>query len=204
MVFTALFFGVCWGFMEATLGYLVHLTNLPAISGFLLFPIGCYLMIQAYQTMGRKPVIFYTACVAACVKLTNFFFPAATVQTVINPAMAIMLESLILIILVSGKEGLAVKTRPGFAFQLVFGWRVIYLLYAFLSNLFLGLHNVSQWSGLWISYFLLVEGVGSGIFLLYLLRLKSIPWKVTASRYQIAGRWLIPVLFALSLFLNAA
>jgi len=90
----ALFYGGLWGITEATLGYLLHF--LPCgFSGMFMFPIGFYFMFNAYKATGSQRTIIYTAFIAAAIKLTDLFVPLRTPMTAINPAISIILESLV-------------------------------------------------------------------------------------------------------------
>ncbi|MBU4445137.1 hypothetical protein KJ656_08665 [bacterium] len=89
-----LFYGGLWGITEATLGYLLHF--LPCgFSGMFMFPIGFYFMFNAFKTTGKQSTIFYTALIAAAIKLTDLFVPLRTAMTAINPAISIIFESLV-------------------------------------------------------------------------------------------------------------
>jgi hypothetical protein len=91
--------GGLWGAAEATLGYLLHL--LPCgFSGMLMFPIGVYFMMNVYQASQRHSAIFFTAIIAAGIKLIDLALPTRSPMSVINPAVSILLESLVVIIFV--------------------------------------------------------------------------------------------------------
>jgi len=89
-----LFWGSLWGVAEATLGHLLHNLQIPVLPGTLMLPLGVYFMVRAYISSEKIPVIFLTAVVAASAKLIDFFFPAHSPAVVINPALAILSESL--------------------------------------------------------------------------------------------------------------
>jgi len=89
-----LFYGGLWGITEATLGYLLHF--LPnGFSGMFMFPIGFYFMFNAFKMTGQQRTIFYTALIAAAIKLTDLIVPLRTAMTAINPAISIIFESLV-------------------------------------------------------------------------------------------------------------
>ncbi|MEA3500729.1 MAG: hypothetical protein U9R41_06920 [Candidatus Marinimicrobia bacterium] len=93
-ILTILFFGGLWGIIEATLGYLVHFlpTGFP---GMIMFPIAFYFMFTSYKSTGKQSTIFYTALVASMIKLSDLFIPLRSAMFAINPAVSILLESLI-------------------------------------------------------------------------------------------------------------
>ena len=90
----ALFWGSLWGIWEATAGQLVHLVRIPGLPGFIMFPAAFFFMSRAFARSGRAESIFLAACVAAGIKLFDLFIPGELVQAVVNPAQAILLESL--------------------------------------------------------------------------------------------------------------
>jgi hypothetical protein len=94
-----LFYGAAWGVVEATLGYLLHLlrrvTPLPGLTGYILFPIGFFLMLAAFRATGRPIVPVLVATVAAGVKLAGVALPQVQWIFVGNPAISIVLEGLV-------------------------------------------------------------------------------------------------------------
>jgi hypothetical protein len=87
--------GSLWGIWEATAGHVIHLTRVPGLPGFIMFPAAFYFMSRAFVRSGRYQSIFLAACVAAGLKLFDIFIPGQNIQAVINPAQAILLESLV-------------------------------------------------------------------------------------------------------------
>lgn len=91
-----LFYGAAWGFVEATLGYLLHLlrrvTPLPGLTGYILFPIGFFLMLAAFRASGRPVAPLLVASVAAAIKLASVALPQVQWIFVGNPAISIVLE----------------------------------------------------------------------------------------------------------------
>jgi hypothetical protein len=93
-----LFWGSLWGVAEATLGHLLHTLRIPILPGALMFPLGVYFMVRAYMSSGKISFIFLTSLVAASTKLFDFFLPAQNLASVINPALAILSESLLVML----------------------------------------------------------------------------------------------------------
>jgi len=91
---SALFWGSIWGIWEATAGYFIHLTHIPGLPGFVMFPAAFYFMSRAFVRSGKHETIFLAACVASGLKLLDLFIPGQNIQGVVNPAQAILLESL--------------------------------------------------------------------------------------------------------------
>jgi len=97
----AMLWGALWGLSEATLGYILHTLRIPGLAGFVMFPIGIFFMLKAYQDSKNLSVIFSTAVVAAAIKLSNLLLPGTYTLDVLKPAIAIMTESLAVIFLLS-------------------------------------------------------------------------------------------------------
>jgi hypothetical protein len=94
-----MFWGALWGLSEATLGHILHIVRIPGLAGFVMFPVGIFFMLKAYQDSKNLRVIFSTAVVAAAIKLSNLLLPGTYALDVLKPAMAIMTESLAVIVL---------------------------------------------------------------------------------------------------------
>ena len=89
-----LVFGGLWGACEATLGYLLHFLPI-GFSGMIMFSIGFYFMFNAFKITGKQSAIFYTALIAAGIKSMDMLLPGMAVVRVVNPAVSIVLESLV-------------------------------------------------------------------------------------------------------------
>lgn len=107
-----LFYGGLWGLAEATLGYLLHF--LPTgIAGMIMFPVAFYFMFNLYKTTGIQSAVLMAGCVAAGIKLTGLAIPLPSLMSVINPAISILLESLVIFAFVkstTNREKAYVKT----------------------------------------------------------------------------------------------
>ena len=97
----ALFWGALWGLSEATLGQILHIVRIPGLAGFVMFPIGIFFMLKAFQDSKNLGVIFSTAVVAATIKLSDLLLPGTYTLDVLRPAIAIITESLAVIFLLS-------------------------------------------------------------------------------------------------------
>ncbi len=89
--------GSFWGITEATVGYLMHLISLftfYGLSGIIMTMIAVYFMRMAYRTTGKVSSIFYVSIVAASIKLFDLALPFLPAAKTINPAIAILSESL--------------------------------------------------------------------------------------------------------------
>jgi hypothetical protein len=96
LIWIPLFWGSFWGLAEATLGHVLHHIPIPGIAGYVMFPIGVFFMVQAFNQSGKLSAIHLTALVAVNIKLLDLFLPARSPFAVINPTVAILCESLVL------------------------------------------------------------------------------------------------------------
>jgi hypothetical protein len=107
----ALFWGSLWGLSEATLGHLLHLLRIPGLAGFVMFPVAVFFMVKAYQDTNKLNMILATSVVAATIKLSDMLFPGISPLDILRPAIAIICESLVVIVLVSSIRILFTRTR---------------------------------------------------------------------------------------------
>ncbi|MDD3094619.1 MAG: hypothetical protein WC372_06420 [Candidatus Neomarinimicrobiota bacterium] len=91
---SVLLFGALWGLAEATLGYLLHF--LPCgFAGLVMFPIGFYMMYNAYRLSGRHSAMLAVALIAALIKTIDLALPLTNIMSVLNPASSILIEGLV-------------------------------------------------------------------------------------------------------------
>jgi len=89
-----LFWGGLWGLAEAVLGHGLHLLRIPGLAGWIMFPVGFWMMRRAFALNGRAVVLAGIPAAAAAVKMADFLLPLSDPFMVINPAAAILLEGL--------------------------------------------------------------------------------------------------------------
>ena len=123
--------GAIWGIFEATVGYLLHL--LPIRIGFLVwYPTAVFFLMSAYQTTRQKTAVLWVAVMASAIKLLNLMLPGR-IDYVINPAVAILLESLAVFIAIYAVERIPWAGNTQGILLLSIGmntfWRVLYLGY---------------------------------------------------------------------------
>lgn len=103
LFFSVLFFGGIWGLLEATLGTFLHLdiigkAGMYACSTTIMLPIAYYLIGLCYKHNGNLRCIAYMGLVASIIKMSLFLFklfiPFAGTQSILMPAMCILIESL--------------------------------------------------------------------------------------------------------------
>ena len=90
-----LVFGSIWGFLEATLGGFLHMIIFPN-KGAIMGGIGVAIMASALAIYKKPSMLLGIGIIAASFKLLNvwFLFVPITSIHIINPAMAIIFESL--------------------------------------------------------------------------------------------------------------
>ena len=134
LIVTVLMLGGLWGLLEATLGTVLHLDAFDSIvfaSTAVLLPIAYLIMGAAYKETGTARSIIYVGLVAAAIKSVCFFFVPA-VNKVVNPMVAIMLESLLGAVAYKVTKPSKVVSLKSFATFMVFSTvtRVAYVGYS--------------------------------------------------------------------------
>jgi len=120
----SILFGSLWGLSEVTLGYALHYLMIP-LAGFIMFPIGYYFLRQTYKLTNNIGSVFLAGLVTASIKLTNFYFPFILPIRIINPSIAIILETAVVLALFSYGR----KREVGFAgiLGMCLLWRVSFI-----------------------------------------------------------------------------
>lgn len=127
-----IFYGALWGIVEATLGYLVHLTNIS--STFVLLPIAFFFMRQVYKSTGKISSIIVISIISCSIKLLDIF-TGIRLDKVINPAISILLEGCTFAGLVfilkklEEKKNINRVKKYSLIFIMNTVWRVAYCLY---------------------------------------------------------------------------
>jgi len=191
-----IYYGSLWGLAEATAGHVLHLLRIPGLAGFIMFPMGFFLMSRAFSRSGRFLAVFLTSWIAAGIKLADLVLPGADILAVWNPAQAILLEGLTAAALL-----LVLKARRQLAFVTVLlaslSWR---LGHVFLCLLWTGLFhapNLFQAGAAFFYRFLLLDSLINGILLYHLLKIspRYLPERTT--------RFLVKPVLSLSLLVAA-
>jgi len=91
-----LVFGSIWGFLEATLGGYLHMIIFPN-KGAIMAGIGVAIMSSALAIYRKPSILPWIGVVAALFKLLDVWFFAQPITSIhiVNPAMAIIFESLV-------------------------------------------------------------------------------------------------------------
>jgi len=162
---SALLWGSSWALSELTLGHLLHLFGFPGLAGFIMFPIGATMMIRVFKETGSRPAVFGAAALAAGLKLLDLFLPAPNLFTVINPALAILSEGLVV-------SGLVIPMSTGrrrLRRLAVFGaaslvWRPLYAGILLILGFFLSIPSVLDLGQKQLLLFFFLESLGNIIF----------------------------------------
>jgi hypothetical protein len=90
-----IFWAICWGLAEATIGYVLHFVENSA--GIVLYPFGAFCLIKAFSKSGNKVMVpVMVTILAAILKLSNLAFtPSIFHYRVYFPVMAILSEGLV-------------------------------------------------------------------------------------------------------------
>ena len=74
-----IFYGALWGFLEATLGYVLHWIP-TLIAGTIMFPIASVILLRAYNKTKSKSALLYIGLVAATIKSIDLLLPSFSVS----------------------------------------------------------------------------------------------------------------------------
>lgn len=125
---TIIFFGAVWGIIEATIGYVLHFLPIY-IAGTILFPIVSFILYKAYTITKSRSSLLAIGAIAACIKAINFFMPFGSPFKIINPMLSIVLESMMVLVVISLLSKDDVKSKATGFIVASIGWRAMYLLY---------------------------------------------------------------------------
>ena len=161
------FFGAMWGFIEATVGFTLHLLPrllpFPRVAGFVMFPIGLIFMIGAVRSTGRASSALGVASVASALKLASAALPAVSWIFVVNPAIAILSEGLIVVLALQISSFVRLSAgSAAAAFGVSVGWRGLFLLINLTAGITGGI--LSRPAGALLE-FLFLEGAVNGLLI---------------------------------------
>lgn len=161
---TIIFYGAIWGIIEATLGYLLHALPVSIyISGTALFPIVSYILYKVYKQTNSKSALLATGAIAAAIKAVDFFMPFGSPFKIINPMIAIIMEALMVVVVITVINKDDIKSKVAGLAVASIGWRLLFIAYnlgQYLANGY-----VSSYIATWGSFlqFTLVFGLISAI-----------------------------------------
>jgi hypothetical protein len=125
-----IFFGAIWGIIEASIGYLLHALPVSIfISGTVLFPIVSYILYKAYKVTNSKQALLAIGVIAATIKAVDFFMPFGSPFKIINPMIAIIMEALVVLVVITIIDKDDIKSKATGFIAASIGWRLLYLSY---------------------------------------------------------------------------
>ncbi len=195
-----LFYGSIWGILEASLGYALHF--LPAlISGSIMFPLVTFILLRAYANKKSKSDLLWIGVIAAAIKSVNLLMPSFNIWKTINPMICIVLESLMVIAVVSmlNKESIA-KRLVALPLASI-GWNAIYLAYLGVTFLITGTLAIQIASVSALTNYLLINCLFSGILATGVYFIGLMFDKKLSYRF-VGKAWLSIPAFAIALFLT--
>ncbi len=124
-----LFWGGLWGISEATVSYLLHLFA-PGFGWVFYYPLAYAFMYGVYRQSGKAGSILWAAALSAAIKLINLFM-APRIDYVINPAVSILMEGLVMFCAVklTTRQSYPVFNMLAIPAGTSLCWRGFYLLY---------------------------------------------------------------------------
>lgn len=167
-VSSIIFWGAAWGLTEATLGYVLHAFDLK-IGWLFWFPIAFVFLERVYRYSGSTGAVFYSATIASAIKLVDLLLPTR-IDLVINPAVSILLEGLVVFAFLKVKEHnkKIAYFSLGQALTISVSWRILYGLYILLMPV--SFFNVSplKSSETMLRFFLLESTINSLVVYTYI------------------------------------
>mgnify|MGYP000935690943 CR=1 FL=1 len=167
-VSSIIFWGAAWGLTEATLGYVLHAFDLK-IGWLFWFPIAFVFLERVYHYSGSAGAVFYSATIASAIKLVDLLLPTR-IDLVINPAISILLEGLVVFAFLKVKEHnkKIAYFSLGQALTISVSWRILYGLYILLMPV--SFFNVSplKSSETMLRFFLLESTINSLVVYTYI------------------------------------
>jgi hypothetical protein len=162
-----IFFGALWGILEATLGYALQFLP-PLVSGSVMFPIAASLMILTYNHTKSRSSIIYVAMIAASIKSINFFMPGLLPIKTYNPMIAIMLQSLVMVVIIPLFQKKEVSQVLLGLFIIGFSWRLLFLGNIAINNALTGFQFMQLQSFANMINFVFLYGLIEAIFLVFI------------------------------------
>ncbi len=165
-LYVNIFYGAVWGILEATLGYLIHLTNMS--STIILCPLAFFFMNQAYKSTRKIRSIFLISIISASIKLLDLF-TNIRIDKVINPAISILLEGIAfsIMIYIFQKNELKKSSKIISIFAMNTLWRIVYCVYLFFSPSYIYEYSILL-STQKVLDFLIIKNIETSIVLVIL------------------------------------
>ncbi len=150
LISTIIFFGGLWGIVEATIGYVLHI--IPGLSlymsGAVLFAFATFILYKAYAITNSRTSLLLIGGVAAAIKSVNFFLPLFSPFKVINPMLSIIMESLMVVAVISLLNKKSVTQKISGLLIASVGWRLLFFAYTgyqYITTGYVYLENITQY-----------------------------------------------------------
>jgi hypothetical protein len=88
--------GLVWGAAEASVGHILHGIPLPGLAGLVMIPTAILILARVFAETGRPDSIAAASFIAASVKLADLALPGRGPSMAVRPALAILLEGLLI------------------------------------------------------------------------------------------------------------
>ncbi|KQC11950.1 MAG: hypothetical protein APR63_11940 [Desulfuromonas sp. SDB] len=195
-----IFLGIIWGISEATLGYLIHLIpGINFLSGMIMFPIGFYMMVCGLKETNRISSIIVVSGIAAGIKLFDFIFPLALPLRIINPSVAILLESTAVVVAMKLIDVKNHSFNLSYAYLISFSWRILFLIFPSLPLVFISQGILLKPTPTILNFFV-IEPIIEGFFIYLVYKfVKSHQFKIS---FKLNPRFSISVML-LAFYLSA-
>lgn len=194
-----IFWGSLWGIIEATGGHLLHWLHIPGLAGFLMFPVGIFFMVKSYFSSKRLSSVFITSLVAAHFKLFDLFLPSPSLFAVINPAAAIIFESLAVTVFLSWRSLPKLLSQIPSLWAMSLSWRLLYGLWVTFCGFIFPIQSFLDLGTLHAVRFFILESLVNGVLIFYVFRITDLK-----KGYIPGSLRKRPVFTAFSVFLAAA
>jgi hypothetical protein len=110
MTRAVLSWGLLWGTAEASVGHILHGIPIPGLAGLVMIPVGILILGRLFSETGQPASIAAAAFVAAAVKLADLALPGRGPSMALRPALAILLEGLLIAALFAAAPRLLRRT----------------------------------------------------------------------------------------------
>jgi len=168
----SILFGSLWGLSEVTLGYALHYLMIP-LAGFIMFPIGYYFLRQTYKLTDNIGSVFLAGLVTASIKLTNFYFPFILPIRIINPSIAIILETVVVVALYGYSRKKEVKFAGILGMCVL--WRVVFIAVQALEYATGFGPNLSNYTLSYSLQFFVFESLINAVIIYFVLHRQKFP-----------------------------
>jgi hypothetical protein len=94
--YSILAWGLVWGAAEASVGHILHWIPVPGLAGLVMIPAAILILARIFAETGRPGSIAAASFIAAAVKLADLALPGRGPSMALRPALAILLEGLLI------------------------------------------------------------------------------------------------------------